>query len=105
MRTLIIIFLGMAIVWPGVYFLVPMAGYPLKMWALLVAASVAALYAGLFVFLGENLIEDIVKTVLFLIIAGIIWFSSPKAGFLIICVLLAGVTGTVLNFINKKING
>lgn len=104
MRYPIFIFLAMAIVWPLIYFMIPVAGYPLKMWALIAVASVSAIFAGVFVLLGENLIEDVTKTAVILIVSGILWFQTPKFGFLFICALSSTVIGTLINQINRFVD-
>ena len=103
-RELRFVLLAMVLVWPLIYFLLPAAGYPLRPWVLLVVASITAFYAGLFVFLGETLIEDIVKTGIFLILAGILWYTVPRAGFVFICALAAGVIGGLLNLVNRAMS-
>jgi hypothetical protein len=100
-RELRFVLLAMVLVWPSIYFLLPAAGYPLKQWVLLVVASVTALYAGVIVFLGETFIEDVVKIGIFLILTGILWYTEPRAGFVFVCALAAGVTGTLLNLVDR----
>jgi len=102
-RDLLLIGLAMAIAGPLVYFGLPALGYSLKYWALIGFSVASAVYAGVIVLLGETLIEDLVKTGLFLIIAGILWYSAPRAGFIFMCVLAAGVVGGVLNQVGRAI--
>src|SRR5689334_14805174 len=96
-RELLLIVLAMAIAGSLVYFGLPALGYSLKYWALIGFSAASAVYAGVIVLLGETLIEDLVKLVLFLAIAGGLWYSAPRAGFIFVCVLAAGVVGLVVN--------
>ena len=61
------------------------------------------MYAGVIVLLGETLIEDMIKLGLFLLIAGGLWYSMPRAGFIFVCVLAAGGVGVVLNQVGRAI--
>jgi len=100
-RELRLILLAAAIVGPLVYFVIPLMGYPLKPWALVVVALLAGGFAALFVLMGETIIEDAVKSGLTLVIAGILWFTTPKSGFIFIGLLAACLIGTLLNQIAR----
>lgn len=96
-REMRFVVLAMVVAGLLVYFALPALGYSLKPWALILFTSLAAFYAGLLVFLGENIIEDFMKSGIMLILTGILWFQTPKSGFLFICALAAAVVGTLLN--------
>jgi hypothetical protein len=94
----------MAIVWPVVFLALPPAGFFLANWALMVSASVSALFAGVLVLLGETIVEDIVKVGMLLLLSGILWFAAPKIGFVFICALSSGFIGVIMNQINKALS-
>ena len=100
-REMLLIVLAMAIAGSIVYFGLPALGYSLKFWALIGFSVASAVYAGVIVLLGETLIEDLIKLVLFLAIAGGLWYSAPRAGFIFVCVLAAGVVGLVVNQVSR----
>lgn len=102
MRNFLFILIAVTLVWTLAYFTMLELGYPIQKWTILLSASLAAIYAGLFVLLGETIIEDGLKIALFLILSGIAWFADPTFSFIFICVVIAGGIGTVLNQINRK---
>jgi putative effector of murein hydrolase LrgA (UPF0299 family) len=62
--------------------------------ALYVFAAVAALVAAAFVITGENLIEHLVKSVLLLLPAGVLWFAEPNERHIFWSALVACSCGT-----------
>ena len=104
MRGLIFVILAAAITGPLLFFLLPYLGYPLKFWALVVVCGIAALLAATIVVMGESIIEDAVKLVLFLATTGLIWYSAPRAGFIFVSAMAACCVGMVLNQINRAVN-
>ncbi len=103
MRNVVFIVMTMAIVWPIVFFALPPIGFPLVNWALVASASVSAVFAGLLVTLGETIIENIVLICILLVLSGILWATTPKVGFIFVCVLSSAFVGVLMNQINKAI--
>jgi hypothetical protein len=101
MREIICALLGMLITWLAIFFIVSVADFDIKLWELVVAASVGGIFACLLVLLGESVIEDIVKIVILLILGGVLWATTPRLGYIFISALLSGVTGAVINQINQ----
>jgi glucose uptake protein GlcU len=100
MREISYILLAVLITWPAIYFAIPVAGFDIETWVLILSASIGGIFSGLVVLLGETVIEDIVKIVILLCLAGILWGSTPKLGFIFITAL-AGVAGAIINQINQ----
>ena len=72
-------------------------------WKLVVSASIGGILAGLIVLLGESVIEDVIKLVILLVLAGVIWGTKPGFGFIFLSALVSGVIGAVLNQINQYV--
>lgn len=101
MRSLMFIFLIGAITWGLVYFLIPLFGYPLKSSFLMICASLSALYAAGVTVMGESIIEDVVKLVMIVAIAGVLLLLDVRFGFVMVCALTAGIAGLSVNQINR----
>ena len=78
-----------------------MMGFGPNPLALIITASVAGIFSGLIVLLGEVVIEDIVKIGMLLILTGILWATTPKLGFIFISACISCGTGMILNQANK----
>jgi hypothetical protein len=101
MRDVIFIIITMVIVWSVVFFALPQAGFPLANWALVVLASLSAIFSGLLALMGQTIVEDIVIVGILLILSGILWFT--EIGFVSICALSSGFIGVFMNQINKAV--
>jgi len=76
-------------------------GFDIKLWVLIVSASIGGLFAGFIVLLRETVIENIIMVVIVLVLAGILSGTKPGFGFVFISALLSGVIGTITNHINQ----
>lgn len=103
MRNAVFIVTTMAIVWPIVFFALSPMGFPLEIWALVAAASVSAVFAGLLVMLGETIIENIILVCILLVLSGVVSTTTPKLGFIFVCVFSSAFVGVLMNQINKAI--
>jgi hypothetical protein len=101
MRDLIFIIVTLILVWLAVYFAIPESGYSLQLWAIITCASISAVFAGLIVLLGEGIIEDIVKVGILVGLSAALGFTTPKIGFLLVCTIISGFAGIVMNHINQ----
>ena len=101
MREKIRTLLGMLITWFAIFFIVPVMGFDIKMWVLIVSASIGGIFTGFLVLLGETVIENIILVVILLVLAGVLWGTTPSLGFIFISALLSGVTGAITNQINQ----
>lgn len=95
--------MGMAgiLAWLVVYFWIPTFGYSLSSYWMILLASISALFSMLLVFLGESVIEDIVKVVLLLILSALLWATKDERGFIFICTAIASASGILLNHANQ----
>lgn len=93
--------LGILITWFAIFFIVPLMGFDIKLWVIILSASVGSLFAGLLVLLGETIIENIFLLAIVLVLAGVLWGHYPGLGFIFISALLSGVIGTITNHINQ----
>ena len=93
--------LALSVTWIAIFFIVPLEEFDMRLWELLISASIGGLFAGLLVLLGESVIEDIVKIVIMLVLCGILWATTPGLGYIFISALLAAITGSVFNQINQ----
>ena len=89
--------LGLLITWVAIFFIVPVTGFDIKMWVLIVSSSIGGIFAGLLVLLGETIIENIILVVILLVLAGILWGTTPRLGFIFVSALLSGVIGVHLH--------
>ena len=87
----------MLITWLAIFFIVPVMGFDIKMWLLIVSASIGSVFAGILVLLGETVIENIILVGVFLVLAGVLWGTKPSLGFIFISALISGVTGAITN--------
>ena len=101
MSEKIFIPLGMLITWFAIFFIVPIMGYDIKIWVLIVSASIGSLIAGSLVFLGETVIENIMMVAIVLVTAGVLAGSKPGLGFIFISALLSCVIGAITNQVNQ----
>ena len=101
MRGKIITRLGMLITWFSIFFIVPLMGFDVKLWALILSASFGGLFSGLLVQLGETVIENIFLVAIVLVLAGVLWGYYPSLGFIFISALLSAVIGTITNHVNQ----
>jgi hypothetical protein len=92
---------GLLITWVAIFFIVPATGFDIKMWVLIVSASIGSIFAGLLVLAGETIIENIILVLILLVLAGILWGTTPGLGFIFISALLSGVIGVIINQINQ----
>jgi hypothetical protein len=93
--------LGILITWFAIFFIVPLVGFDIKLWVIILSASVGGLFAGLLVLLCETVIENIFLVAIVLVLAGVLWGYYPSLGFIFISALLSGVIGTITNHINQ----
>ena len=93
--------LGILITWFAIVFIVPLVGFDIKLWVLILSASIGGLFAGLLVQLGETVIENIILVLVFLVLAGVLWGYKPSLGFFFISVLISGVIGVITNQVNQ----
>ena len=93
--------LGILITWFAIFFIVPLMGFDINIWVLIVSASIGGLFAGLLVQLGETVIENIILVAVVLVLAGVLWGKNPSLGFIFISALLSGVIGAIINQINQ----
>lgn len=100
MHGKIITRLGMLITWFSIFFIVPLMGFEVKMWVLIVSASIGGLFAGLLVWHGETVIENIVIVVVVLVLSGIL-SGEFGLGYIFISALLSCVIGAIANQINQ----
>lgn len=89
--------LGIVITWLAIFFIVPVMGFDIKMWVLIVTASIGGLFAGFMVILGEPVIENIFVIIVMLVIAAVVSGEVEGLRFVFISVLLSGVIGTIAN--------
>jgi hypothetical protein len=101
MREIICALLGMLITWFAIFFIVPVMGFDIKMWVLIVSASIGGMFTGFLVLLGETVIENIILVVILLVLTGVLWGTTPSLGFIFISALLSGVAGAITNQINQ----
>jgi hypothetical protein len=101
MREKIITLLGILITWISIFFVIPLIGFEIKMWVLIVSAFIGSLFAGVIMFLQETVIENIFMVALVLVLAGVVSGTKPGLGFIFISALLSGVIGTITNHINQ----
>lgn len=101
MRERIFTVLGMLITWLAIFFIVPLMGFDIKMWVLIVTASIGGLFAGLLLLLRESAIENIILVVVAVVISGVLSGAKPGLGFIFISTLLSGVIGTITNQISQ----
>ena len=93
----------MLIAWFTIFFVVPVLGFDIKTWVLIVSASIGSIFAGLLVLLGETVIENIVLMVIVLVLAGVLWGTTPDLGFVFMSALISGVIGVITNQINQYV--
>jgi len=93
--------LGILITWFAIFFIVPLVGFDVKLWILILSASIGGLFAGLLVQLGETVIENIILVLVFLVLAGVLWGYKPGLGFIFISVLISSVIGVITNQVNQ----
>jgi hypothetical protein len=93
--------LGILITWFAIFFIVPLMGFDINIWVLIVSASIGGLFAGLLVQLGETVIENIMLVAIVLVLAGVLWGEKPSLGLIFISALLSGVIGAIINQINQ----
>lgn len=93
--------LGMLITWSAIFFIVPVMGFDINMWVLIVSASIGGILTGFLVLLGETVIENIFLVVILLVLTGVLWGTKPGLGFIFISALLSGVIGMITNQINQ----
>ena len=93
--------LGILITWFAIFFIVPLVGFDVKLWILILSASIGGLFAGLLVQLGETVIENIILVLVFLVLAGVLWGYKPSLGFIFISVLISSVTGVITNHVSQ----
>lgn len=103
MRDTVFIVMTMAIVWSVVFFALAPMGYPLENWALVASASVSAVIAGVLVWHGETVFENILLGCMLLMISGVISTSAPNRGFIFVCGLCSVIVGVIMNQINQAI--
>ena len=103
MREIIITLLGILATWFAIFFVVPLMGFDIKLWILIVSASIGGLFAGIILLLRETVIENIIMMVFVLVLAGIVSGTKPGFGFVFISALLSGVIGTITNQINQYV--
>ena len=101
MREKICTLLSMLITWFAIFFIVPVMGFDIMMWVLIVSASIGGIFAGFLVLLGETVMENIILVLILLVFAGVLWGTTPSLGFIFISALLSGVIGAITNQINQ----
>jgi hypothetical protein len=101
MHEKIYISLGILITWFAIFFIVPLVGFDINLWMLILSASIGGLFAGLLVLLGETVIENIILVLVFLVLAGVLWGHKPSLGFIFISVLISSVIGVITNQVNQ----
>lgn len=102
MRDTFYIFTTMIFVWTSVAIVSPTTTEQNLSTAQIIVASVAAVYAGLFVLLGESIIEDIVKSVIMLILASVLALNMLEMKFVLYAALISSLAGIFFNAMNKK---
>ena len=102
MRDLLFICSALVLAGACVFFSVTSLDVELRDWVVIACAVIAALYAAGLVIMGETIIEDVVKLVLFLVPAGIIVLVDARFLFVLIAVVIAGVVGVSLNQLNRR---
>ena len=80
-----------------IFIAIPEAGFDIKMWVLIVSASVGGMFSGFLVLLGQSVIEDIVILLTLLVLAGVLWGTNPELGYIFISILISGGTGAIAN--------
>jgi hypothetical protein len=93
--------LGILITWFAIVFIVPLVGFDIKLWVLILSASIGGLFAGLLVQLSETVFENIILVLVFLVLAGVLWGYNSSLGFIFISVLISGVIGVITNQVNQ----
>ena len=93
--------LGILITWFVIFFIVPLMGFDINIWVLIVSASIGGLFAGLLVQLGETVFENIILVLVFLVLAGVLWGYNSSLGFIFISVLISSVIGVITNQVNQ----
>lgn len=101
MREKTFIHLGILITWFVIFLIVPLMGFDIKMWVLILSASIGSLFAGSLVMLGETVIENIILVAILLVMTGVLSGSKPNLGFIFISALLSGMIGAMTNQINQ----
>ena len=101
MRETIYILVALVVTWLAIFFIVPVTGFDINLWKLVLSASVGALFAGILVLHREAVVEDILKVIILLILAGVLWGEMPELGFIFVSALIAGVAGAVFNQVNQ----
>jgi len=100
MHEKIYISLGILITWFAIFFIVPLVGFDIKLWELILSASIGGLFAGLVVWHGETVIENIVIVGVVLVLAEI-WSGKFGLRYIFISALISGVIGVIINQVNK----
>jgi hypothetical protein len=103
MRDLKFIILTVILVWLAVFFAMLGLGYSPQLWAIITFASISAIFSGSFVLLGESIIEDIVKVVIFVVLSAVLGLNTLKIEFLFVGAIISGFMGIVMNHINQFI--
>lgn len=93
--------IAFAVTWLAIFLIIPTADFDIELWKLIVSASVGGMFACLLVLHGEAVVEDIVKVVILLILAGVLWGKAPKLGYVFVSVLVSGVIGAVINQVSQ----
>ena len=93
--------LGILITWIAIFLIVPLVGFDINLWVLILSASIGGLFSGLLVLLGETVIENIILVLVFLVLAGVLWGHKPSLGFIFISVLISSVIGVITNQVNQ----
>lgn len=104
MRGIIITLSGMLVTGLSIWFGVPAMGFEVEMWVLMLSASVGGLFTGLFVLLGESVIENIALVIILLVLAAVVSGMKPGLGFIFLCALFSGVIGTITNQVNQYLS-
>lgn len=95
--------LGILISWFAIFFIVPLLGFDISSWMLILAASIGGLFSGLLVLLGETVFENIVLVLITLVLTGVLWGHNPSLGFIFVSVLISSVIGVITNQISQYI--
>lgn len=103
MRENIFILAAILFTWLAIFFIVPFMGFDIKMWGLILSATIGGLFAGLLVLPGETVIENIILVIVLLVISGVVSGENANLRFIFITALLAAVIGTMINLINQYI--
>ena len=101
MRETHYILLALLITWLEIFVIVPVIGFDIKLWELVVSAFIGGIFAALLVSHGESVIEDIIKVAILLILGWLLGAEKPRLRFIFISALLSGVTGAIINQINQ----